>query len=533
MSDTTVVRPTDPELRAALRLAAVFALVTFLFHLIVNLIQPHLGWGYFRDEFYYLLCGRHLDWGYVDHGPLVAVQARLAETIFGRSLAGIRMLTSIGGAARVFLTGLLAWSLGGKRAAQTLAMLAVSLAPIYLVLDGFLSMNSCEAAFWMTSLLALILIQQGRTPKLWLLFGLAAGLGLLNKPSMTFFLIALLLALLITPQRRLLFTPYLLPAIALIVVITAPNLLWQIHHHWATLEFLREATHHQDHPSFINLLKSQVLGLSPISVLVWLPGLYWLLRQSALRWIGLTYLIFFANMAALHAKDYYPTPIYPVLFAAGGLFWQSRLRSEKQDRLFAFPILQTAILALGLLILPLGNPFMTPTQWITYTRVTHLRVAAGSLGDGPLPQYLADRFGWTEQLALVHQALAYLSPEDRAQVRILCANYGEAASLEFISSDPHAPQVLHSGLPGSALPPVISGHNNYWLWGPQAATGEVMIVINGATPQQMFESYKEVLVIGKITHPYAMPFERRATVYIARHRRQSLTEDWPDLKHFD
>lgn len=311
MSDTTVVRPTDPELRSAVRLAAVFALITFLFHLLVNLSQPHLGWGYFRDEFYYLLCGRHLDWGYVDHGPLVAVQARLAETIFGHSLAGIRMFTALGGAARVFLTGLLAWSLGGRRAAQTLAMFAVSLAPIYLVLDGFLSMNSWEAAFWMTCALAVILMHQGRTPKLWLLFGLAAGLGLLNKPSMTFFLIALLLALLITPQRRLLFTPYLLGGIALIVIITAPNLLWQLHHHWATLEFLRESTHHQDHPSFLNLLKSQVLGLGPISAFVWLPGLYWLLRRPAQRWLGLTYIFFFAAMAALHAKDYYPPPSIP------------------------------------------------------------------------------------------------------------------------------------------------------------------------------------------------------------------------------
>ncbi len=519
MAHTVVVRPSDPTLAPALRLAAIFALITFAFHTVVNLLQPHLGWGYFRDEFYYLLCGRHLAWGYVDHGPLVALQARLAETLFGHSLAGIRIFTSLGGATRVFLTGLLAWSLGGRRAAQTLAMLAVSLAPIYLVLDGFLSMNSLEAAFWSTCLLALILIQNGYTQKLWLLFGLSAGLGLLNKPSMTFFLIALAVALLLTPQRRLLFTPWCLAAIALIALITAPNLLWQANHHWATLEFLRESTHHQDHPSPMNLLKSQVLGLGPVSILIWIPGLYWLLRTPSRRWLGLTYLLFFAAMLTLHAKDYYPTPIYPILFAAGGLFRESRLPDLKRSRFFALPILEATLIAVGLLTVPLGNPFMPPAQWITYIGATHLRAAAGISGDATFPQYLSDRFGWDQQLALVRKALATLSPEDRAKVRILCANYGEAASLEFLD--------------GNNLPPVISGHNNYFLWGPDNATGEVMIVINGATPAQMLESYAEVTPIDHITDPYAMPFERRATVYIARHRRANLTQGWPDLKHFD
>src|SRR5580692_2803261 len=175
-----------PSQRAAVRLALVFAAIKFALHFATNLWQAHIGWGYFRDEFYYLICGRHLAWGYVDQGPIVAVQARVAETLFGHSLAGIRMLSAAAGAARVFLAGLLAWSLGGRRPAQALAMLCVLVAPAYLALDSFLSMNSFESMFWMTCVLALMELDQQRIAPIraWTIFGVSAGLGLLNKPSM-------------------------------------------------------------------------------------------------------------------------------------------------------------------------------------------------------------------------------------------------------------------------------------------------------------------------------------------------------------
>src|SRR5258708_7750213 len=178
---TTVVRPTDLSLRAALQLALLFAAIKLVLHIAANLWQAHIGYGYFRDELYYIICGRNLAWGYVDHGPGVALQAKLAVAIFGKSLAGIRMLSALAGAGRVFLTGVLAWSLGGRRPAQALAMIGVLVAPQYLALDSFLSMNSVESVFWMGCLLALILIVRSGSDRLWLLLCVSAGLGLLNK----------------------------------------------------------------------------------------------------------------------------------------------------------------------------------------------------------------------------------------------------------------------------------------------------------------------------------------------------------------
>ena len=81
----------------------------------LTLCNQHIGYSYFRDEFDHIACGRHLAWGFVDHGPIVALQARLGEFLFGDSLFAIRILSALAGAATVFLTGLLAWALGGLR----------------------------------------------------------------------------------------------------------------------------------------------------------------------------------------------------------------------------------------------------------------------------------------------------------------------------------------------------------------------------------------------------------------------------------
>ena len=316
------VRPRNLELRRALSLASAFATSLFLFHLLANLWQSHHGWGYFRDEFYYIACGRHLAWGYVDHGPLVALQARLAETLFGHSLAGIRALSALAGAGRIFLTGLLAWSLGSRRPGQALAMFCVAFAPEYLALDGFLSMNSCESLFWMSALLALVMIIRTGNQRWWLLFGAASGFGLLNKPSMAFFLVALLAAILLT--RRDLLSRWTLAGVALMLVLVAPYLHWQVVNHWPTWEFLQNGRLQHKNKSLppLQFLITQLLNLEPASALIWIPGLVYLLRRREWRFLGLTFVFFLFGMMVMHAKDYYVVPIYPILFAAGGLAWR-------------------------------------------------------------------------------------------------------------------------------------------------------------------------------------------------------------------
>jgi Dolichyl-phosphate-mannose-protein mannosyltransferase len=524
---TTVVRPADPSLRPTLKLAALFAAIKLVLHIVTNLWQAHIGYGYFRDELYYIICGRNLAWGYVDHGPGVAIQTKFALALFGKSLTGIRMLSAIGGAGRVFLTGILAWSLGGRRPAQSLAMLGVLVAPQYLGTDSYLSMNSFESVFWMGCLLALILIARGGSDKLWILFGISAGLGLLNKPSMTFFLIALLVGLMLTPQRRFLFSKWAAAGIALMILLALPNLMWQIHNHWPTLEFLHNGQVENKNIKLgpLPFLGKQILNLQPATLLIWGAGLIWLLHNPLAknwRWLGLTYLFFLAVMMALHAKDYYVAPIYPILFAAGGIAWEQRFARRRRvvdNRIFAFPILQTALVVIGILILPLAIPIMQPSTWISYTKAIHLYNSSDNtenLSSGPLPQFYADRFGWQEEVDQVSRIYHSLSPEDQAKVGIYGSNYGEASAINFL---------------GRGLPTAISGHNSYWLWGPRGATGDVMIVINGATPEEMHEFYDSVQIAGRMDNPFSMPYERR-NIYLVRGRRKNVLEDWLSFKHY-
>jgi len=163
--------PERTPLRTALLLAALFAALTVLIHFACSIWGVHLGYGFFRDELYFLDCGRHLAWGYVDQPPLVALQARIAEAIFGVSLTGIRTFSFLAGGIMVGLTGILTWQLGGRRSAQILAMTAILAAPVFLGTDSYLSMNSFEPCFWMGSMLVLLRLADGTaSPRAWLIY---------------------------------------------------------------------------------------------------------------------------------------------------------------------------------------------------------------------------------------------------------------------------------------------------------------------------------------------------------------------------
>jgi hypothetical protein len=520
---TEVDADSGATLRYALLLAGLFALLKFVLHLGVNLWEPHIGWGYFRDEMYYILCGRHLDWGYVDHGPIVALQARAAVALFGNSLAGIRMFSALAGAATVFLTGIITWAVGGRRVAQALAMLGILFAPEFLGLGSFLSMNSFEAVFWMVSVLAILMLLRGASTRWWIIFGIAGGLGIENKPSMVVFLIALLIGLMVTPQRRILFHRAVIFSVALIVVLALPNLLWQIHNHFPTLEFIHNGK--IDHKNVVlsplQFVGSQALMLNPLSLPLWFPGVVWLLvsrRSREWRFLGWTYLVFLALMFATRdAKDYYLAPIYPAIFAAGATCWQALL--NRRGTSWLVPAYAMLLVIGGILVMPMSMPVLTPELWLNYTARMHLRKTAANMENeatSAFPQFYADRFGWQEMVDQITRIVNGLSPADRARVGILCSNYGEASAINFLGHD---------------LPFAISGHNNYWIWGPHGETGDVIIVINGASLEEMRKYYDSVEIAGVMDHPYAMPYEHR-NIYLCRGRKGSIVKDWPEFKHY-
>jgi hypothetical protein len=519
-------------LRDALLVALGFAAVKLAIQFALTLWTQHLGYGYFRDEFYYIACGRHLAWGYVDHGPIVALQARLGELLFGDSVFSIRILSAVAGAAAVFLTGVLAWAFGGRRPAQALAMLGLIVCPQYIANNGYLSMNSFEPVFWMTCVLALVLMLGGHSRRLWwLVFGVSAGIGLLNKPSMTFFLAAVGVGLLLTQQRRVLWTRWAVAGIALMILIALPNVLWQVHNHWPTLEFLRngQSGHKNVVLNPIQFFLAQVGNMQPVNALLWIPGIVALLRARSIRdgrWLGVTFLVFFFMMMALHAKDYYLAAIYPAYFAAGGIARERRFARSpgvQQNRIMAFPVFESVLLVTSLIILPMSSPVLPPAAWVRYT--TALRLHGNkqeTMATGPLPQFYADRFGWQQEVSLVLNAYRSLSPQDQQRVCIFGSNYGEAGAVDFLATlqDHH-----------THLPAALSGHNNYWLWGTHGCDPDISIAVIGDSPEAIAQKYRSVEIVGRLNDPWAMPFEHR-NVYLLRGRRPSAPFHWADERFY-
>jgi hypothetical protein len=516
------------NLRQIIWLSLGFAAVKLAIQIVGNILAQHAGYGIFRDELYYLDCGRHLAFGYVDQPPLTAVQARVSEMLFGHdTMWSLRLISAIAGAAKVFLTGVLCWTLGGGRRAAALAMLGVIAGGVYLGIDGFMSMNSFDPVFWMLCALALIRIVQSASQNeirnWWIVFGLSAGLAFENKDSIAFFLIAMLIALLLTPQRRILANRWFVVAVGLIVLVALPNFLWQVHNHFPTLEWLHDVQASDKDVKLgpLQFFVAQIVTLTPYSILLWGTGVVWLLLEKMTRnyrFLGVFYLVFLAVMMAMHAKDYYLVPAYPVFFAAGAVAWFAWAKKIPwRNGLIGVYAVVTII---GLVVFfPMSVPVLRPQQWLAYTEKLHFRPKDSENHAATLlPQFFADRFGWQELADQVAGIYNGLPPQERAKTGILVGNYGQAGAIDILGEK-------------YGLPPAISGHQNYWIWGPRGYTGEEMIILSDATLSEMKTAYDSCTVVGERSGMYTMPWEHGA-IYLCHGRKKTYQENWNDFKHY-
>lgn len=475
-------------------------------------------YGYFRDELYYAACGEHLAWGYVDHAPLVALIARLSRLTLGDSLFALRFFPALAAAAKVYLSAWMARELNGGRFAQLLAALATLVAPIYLTMDSFLSMNSFEPVFWMACAAILLRILNGGDERLWLLFGVVAGVGALNKHSMLFFLSGVVAGLLLTARRREFRKRWVWLAGAVALLIFAPNLLWEIRHGWPTIALLRMviATKYS-HVTPWEYVWQQSLLTHPLATPIWLAGLWYLLFDTAGKKyaaLGLAYLTVLAEFIALHGKTYYLAPAYIMLFAAGAVCIETRVLPRAG--LWVKPATVTLLIIGGLIAAPLAMPILPVEYAVKYCRfwdVQAVHVENVPLGD--LPQFFGDMYGWPDQVHSLTRVFNALPVEDRAKCALLAYNYGEAAAIDYLG-------------PAQGLPKALSGHNQYGLWGPRSYSGEVVMAI-GFSQQQLREIFDEVDPAMRVTSQYAIPEEANLTIYLCRKPRKKLPDIWAKL----
>jgi hypothetical protein len=495
---------------------AVIAAIKLVVHLYAG-----RHYGYFVDELYYLACAQHLDWGYVDQPPLIAVIAKLARSLVGDSLSAIRLFPALAGAGMVLLTGLLTRELGGRRFAQGLAALSILLAPGLLALDHFLSMNAFEPLLWMgCALLVIRIIKTGDT-RLWIWFGVLAGVGLENKHSMLIFGFGLVAGLVLTPERRVLRTRWLWAGGLLAFLIFLPNLLWNIQHHFPFLE-LQENIRRSGRNVNLSLLSffiQEVLSMLPLTAPVWLAGLWYLFFRpegKRFRALGWAWLITAALILSLNPRVYYLFPAFPLLFSAGSVAW---------ERWLAAPGVQwvkvaygTLMVAVGALLAPTVLPVLPPETYIRYSTSLHLqqpRIETFRLG--PMPQLFADQFGWEEMAAKVAGVYNSLPPEVRAHTCIFGQNYGQAGAIDLFG-------------PKYGMPRAISGHQNYFLWGPHGCTGESVIVMDDRQ-ESLEPQYAAVRKAAHVEHPYSMPYEH-FDVFYCQGLKRKVIDVWPLVKNW-
>ena len=267
-------------------------------------------YGIFRDELYYLACSEHLDFGYVDQPPLIALVAWIARHLFGESLLGLRLLPALAGAATVWWTGRLAREMGGRTFAQAMAALAVFAAPIYLLLHHWLTMNAFEPLIWVAAAWCIVRAINQVEPRYWLLFGLLIGVGMENKYTTGFFAVAVFVGLFLSPQRRFLSNVWIWIGALCSFLIFLPNLIWQFRHGFPFLELMHNirGTHRDVVRGPIAFIVDQAMLMNPILFPLWLGGLGWLClardgrRFRILGWVYLLLLVAFIVLKGLRAQ---------------------------------------------------------------------------------------------------------------------------------------------------------------------------------------------------------------------------------------
>jgi hypothetical protein len=500
---------------------------TILVYLALLKVVVHLltagNYGYFRDEFYYVAAGERLDLGYVEFPPFVAVVADVSRFLLGDSQAALRFFPTLAGALVVVLAGLMARELGGGRFAQGLAALATLVAPTFLAMGTFLSMDAFDQLFCASATYVLLLVLGRDRLRLWLLFGLVAGLGLLTKVTMLFFGFAVFVALLLTSARKHLLTPWPWLGGAIAFVFLLPYLYWQIEHGWPTLEFWWNYGGKVVPTSPLGFFVQQVLTMNPATLPIWIAGLYYYLFSSAgkpYRPLGWIYIILFALFALQNAKFYFLAPAYPMLFAAGGVMIERFVRQRGQDWLK--PVYASVLIVSGTVIAPLTVVPALPVE--TLASITG--AAGGDAGIkqenrevAQLPQNFADRFGWENMVETIARVYQSLPEEEQPKSCILTGNYGEAGAVDFFGAE-------------YGLPKAISGHNSYYLWGPGGCTGELVIGI-GVPLERLEAVFGDVEEASTVRCEYCMPDENDLPVYVCRDPKMPLKEAWPEFKHYN
>ncbi|MGC4814371.1 ArnT family glycosyltransferase [Micromonospora sp. DT228] len=465
-------------------------------------------YGYHRDELYFLLAGRHLDWGYVDQGPLVPALARLLDTIAPDNLVILRTPSALLAGGAVLLVAAIARELGAGRGAQTCAAVLAALSGIVLASGHLLSTTTVDLLVWLVAAWCAVRLLRTGDSRWALGIGLALGVGMLSKVLPALLAVGLIVGVLIAGPRRLLRDRWVLAAAGIALLLAAPNLIWQAAHGFPQLGVAGSiADGDSSYSGRRDALTLQFVIISPYAVPIWIAGLVALLRRPAwraYRAVGWAWLVVFGIVLIAGGKGYYDAPLLLVLTAAGAVVtvgWASRGSVR----------LRRGLLALGVVPLLLPN----------------IVLLLPVLPAERLPGFVVDvnydageTIGWpafADSVAAVHRGLP---PEERPRAVILTSNYGEAGALARYG-------------PVRELPQAYSGHNSMVDFGQPPAGADVVIAVGWERPEPLTAWFDECTLAGRVDQRVEVDNdENDGPIHVCRGLRRPWAQIWDsEVRH--
>jgi len=455
-------------------------------------------YGFHRDELYYVVSGRRLDWGYVDFPPLTPVLARVADTLFGGSLLGLRSLALGAGVATLLLTVAMTRHLGGHARAQWLAALSVATCGFYLGANGLFQTVSFDILAWAVGLYMFVRLVTSGNPRWWLGVGAAVGVGMETKYTMPAFVAGLAVATAFTSLRRDLRTPWPWLGAVIALVIAAPNLAWQATQGWPSIEFLRgQNARVRGQNPIPKYLSDQLFILGPALIVLCGTGLISLWRSAttrALLWMAVTVETLYLVAGG---KGYYPLDALPVVLAAGATAIAAWTR---------WRVVVIGLVAWGLVGLPISLPVLPEHTML-------------SLGLDKLRDDYSAELGWATVVARINDGYQTIPAQQRPLAFVLTRNYSQAAAVDLYGNR-------------YGLPAAHSGHNSYWLWLPDRPSLDVVLTV-GFSSSNLRRWFGDVTVVGHIPDSRQIDIEERgAPIAVCRQPRVTPAQLWNDIKLF-
>lgn len=492
-----------------------FILIFVLIKIGLNLLAIS-NFGFHRDELLHLALGDHLDWGYKEVPPFIAVLAKLTSLILGNSVFAARIFSTLCSGLIVWFTGKITIELGGKKFAIALACLAMIFSPAFIASGYLFQPVVFDQLWWVLTVWLLLRYINTCAVKYLYFIGIAIGFGVLTKYTMLFFACSLITGLAISKQRRLLWNKHVLGAIGVAVLIVLPNLVWQATHHWpvfghmATLQ--KQQLDYINHADFIK----QELMVHGIAVFVWVIGFFFLIFSFKLRKyqsLAIAFVLIFLFLLQMNGKPYYLFGAFPMLFAAGGYGFERWIKNNVALRTATITLLTLPNLIIFPTVLPVLplKPTLSFFDFINkHTNYINFITIWEDHKHHATTQDYADMFGWEEITQKVAKAYYELTPEQRKNTQIFADNYGEAGALHHFAEQYH-------------LPDVVSLSSSFALWAPDSLDGKYIIYVddqNGEKMKRFAPITDSCTKLGEVTDTLAV--ERKSAILLLVNPKPAL-----------